>query len=213
MERSEIWKEQNSPVPVNYGVKEDGQKDSSGSGLPLESKGTGSSVRGERRHNEISNTFKGKTVKRQLRGDTTTKLGDVKYKFLESLIYSPCSAPVRQAPTGFIVIGHILWLNKESKGKRVKLSEILRAVASDLSDSWEIGLNFYPCSLSGLRKKLVTVFKEFTNIRDYPKAKRGDKFNQTMKEFNNRMQKGFDIRTPDMDREKDLEHYYMVISS
>ena len=35
----------------------------------------------------------GKTAKRQLRTETTTKLGGVEYKFLESLIYGPNYEP------------------------------------------------------------------------------------------------------------------------
>ena len=119
---------------------------------------------GEGSYNDL-----GKTVKIQLRADTTTKLGGVEYKFLESLIYGPNSAPLRQAPTGFKVLGHMLWLNKESKGKRVRMTEVVRSVASDLSDLWVFGLNIYPCSLKGIRVKLEATYKEFTRIRDYTK--------------------------------------------
>ena len=106
----------------------------------------------------------------------------------------------------------MLWMriNKESKGKSVRMSEVVRTVASDLSDLWVFGLNIYPCSLKGIRVKLEAIYKEFTRIRDYPKSKRGDKYNQTLQEFNTRMLTGFDIRTMDMDRLKDLEDYYMV---
>ena len=50
----------------------------------------------------------------------------------------------------------------------------------------------------------------FNTLRSYSKSKRSDNWHKLVSEFNNKMQTGFDVRTKDKRRQKDLEREHGV---
>jgi hypothetical protein len=142
-----------------------------------------------------------------------TEIDEVKYKHVGSLSgyeEGQLVEMVRQASTGAAVIGRILKLSKED---RCPKSQAYHIAAEELSDFWIFGLNIYPMNMMNIEKKIKKIYKglgEFKTLVEYPQKKKGASWKKSSIAFNNQMKLGFDIRTPDKNRQAQLEEDYGV---
>ena len=164
-------------------------------------------------------------MNKNTRGASSSKLGSVSYVDLESLSVDPITGlPVRQAPTGVAVLGRISQLTKEHdcNGRRISRADAYITVAEELSEFWIFALNIYPVT----RPAIVTMLRDsyegrkgtknkeavagLVSLLKYPVEKRKANWEQMMEKFNNKNITGFDIRSFDVRRVKDLENKHEV---
>ena len=83
-------------------------------------------------------------------------LGDTNYKELESFYDE--DKPLRQAPTGVMVIGRIRYFCNREQGVKC-YHAAYTTIAKELSEIWTLGLNIYPATRNVIEEKLKDIYE------------------------------------------------------
>ena len=95
-------------------------------------------------------------MKKSLRSIKSVMLGDTNYKELESFYDE--DRPLRQAPTGVMVIERIRYLCNREQGVK-RYHEAYTTIAKELSLIWTLGLTIYPATLKIIEEKLKDIYE------------------------------------------------------
>ena len=109
----------------------------------------------------------------------------------------------RQVPTGAVLIGRISYFIKNEPN--MNLAQAVKAVESELSNIWIRNLNIYPHTRKAIVSKLKKLYSDFRYLLDFPDKKKNENQEKRVKDMCEILQKGFDIKTNNLNRIKMLE--------
>ena len=149
--------------------------------------------------------------KRKLGANQKQELNDIEYRYVKSLKENENGVKIRQCPTGVFIIGRILQLIKDEKKSK---QEAYLTVSKELQEVWIYGMNIYPKKIDNIRLSIKNIYEGRKGIDSYkglikiPLDRRDDKWLRRVEIFNNKMLRGFDIKTIDEFYIRHLEKEY-----
>ena len=123
----------------------------------------------------------------------------------KSIVFAPqFKFPNGRLPTTKQLIAFVLWTNQNTKD-----AANLFHISTDMMHHW-ISCNVYTITQKNVQAKLTKIMKEYSDLKKYPKAKKGDSYESKLLEFKLQCDSLFDIKTNDDTRIKDQEKKWRV---
>ena len=133
-------------------------------------------------------------------------LGSSSYEIVEHFMGN-------QVPTGKEVVGRMMYLTSKEMRNIVQhsIDSAALEVVKELQDIFIYMLNIYPQKEQNIKNRVISDYQEFKKLANYPKAKRsGESFQANVKKLNQKLERGYDIKTEDKERQEQLAEYHGV---